>query len=451
VQPYYARVEDDALRILDALCRQPSVSAEARALDATAALVDEFLVEAGFETRALRVDGSPAAIYGEQQGRSSYTLLLYNHYDVQPVDPLDQWDSPPFELTAREGKLYARGTADNKGELAVRLAVVRALRERADELPIRIRWIVEGEEEVLSPHFDEIVRVNADLLRADACLWEGAPAQLSDGRPSIYLGFKGALAVRLDVRVMDSDSHSALAAVAPSATWCLIHALASLRDRDGRVLVPGFYDGVRRPTEAEEKAIAEQGDAMEEQARATHGIRSSLDNVTGAAYRERISFAPTANVAGMHGGYDGPGMKTVLVAEARAWVDFRLVPDQHPNRILELLRDHLQREGFDDIEVSVLGSSEAAGTPIDDRFVQRVIRIAEEASGQPAAVVPRIGGSLPIIASLERHLGIPGLSAPDNPFSFGSLVHAPNEHIRLDDLGQAIRFTYALLQDLGTA
>jgi acetylornithine deacetylase/succinyl-diaminopimelate desuccinylase-like protein len=292
--------------------------------------------------------------------------------------------------------------------------------------------------------------VNADLLRADGCLWEGAPACLRDGRPSIGLGFKGGLGVRLDVRVMETDAHSALAAVAPSATWRLVDALGSLRDRQGRVLIPGFYDGVREPTDAEHKAIAEQGDAMEEQARATHGIRASLDNVTGAAYRERISFAPTANVAGIHGGYGGPGMKTVLVAEASAWVDFRLVPDQEPNRILQLLRDHLQREGFEDVEVTVLGTSEAAGTPIEHPFVQRIIRVAEEVSGEPAAVVPRAGGGLPIIASLQRHLGVPGLSAPDNPFSFGSLVHAPNEHIGLDDLGAAVRFTYALFEELGT-
>jgi acetylornithine deacetylase/succinyl-diaminopimelate desuccinylase-like protein len=451
MRPDYSRVEDDALRILDALCRQPSVSAEAQALDETAALVDEFLIDAGFETQKLRVNDSPAAVYGEQQGRSEYTLLLYNHYDVQPVDPLELWESPPFEPTIRDGKLFARGTADNKGELAVRLAAIRGLREQDDELPICIRWIIEGEEEVLSPHFDEIVRVNADLLRADGCLWEGAPAQLSDGRPSIGLGFKGALSVRLDVRVMDSDAHSALAAVAPSASWRLIHALASLRDREGQVLISGFYDGVRRPTEAEQEAIAAQGEAMEEQARTSYGILATLDDVTGAAYRERVSFAPTANVAGIHGGYGGPGMKTILVAEASAWLDFRLVPDQHPDHILELLRRHLQRAGFDDVDVSVLGTSEAAGTPIEHPLVQRVIRIAEEASGKPAAVVPRIGGSLPIVASLDRHLSVPGLSAPDNPFSFGSLVHAPNEHVGLDDLTAAVHFTYALFQELGTA
>jgi acetylornithine deacetylase/succinyl-diaminopimelate desuccinylase-like protein len=215
VLPDYARIEKDALRIMETLCRQPSVSAEARAVDETAVLVEELLVDAGFETRQLRAEDSPAAVYGEQQGRSDYMLLLYNHYDVQPVEPFELWESPPFEPTKRDGKLFARGTADNKGELAVRLAVIRALREQSGALPIRVRWIVEGEEEVLSPHFGDIVRLNADLLRAEACLWEGAPARLSDGRPCISLGVKGALSVRLDVRVMGSDAHSAFAAVAP--------------------------------------------------------------------------------------------------------------------------------------------------------------------------------------------------------------------------------------------
>src|SRR5215211_7056273 len=208
----FARIEEDALRTLDLLCRQPSVSAESRELTETAELVEELLRGAGFETQQLRADGGPPAVYGAQAGTSPYRLLLYNHYDVQPVDPLELWESPPFEPTVRDGKLFARGAADNKGELAVRLAVVRALRERTGELPITIRWIIEGEEEMGSPHFDEIVRRYANDLRADACLWEGAPARLRDGRPSIGLGFKGTLAVRLDVRRAASDAHSAAAA-----------------------------------------------------------------------------------------------------------------------------------------------------------------------------------------------------------------------------------------------
>jgi acetylornithine deacetylase/succinyl-diaminopimelate desuccinylase-like protein len=444
----YEKVEEEALRLLERLCRQPSISAEGTELDSTAQLVEELLAANGFATRQLRVEGGPSAVYGEQRGRGDFVLLLYNHYDVQPVDPLELWDTPPFEPTLRDGKLFARGAADNKGELAVRLAVVRVLRERLGELPITIRWIVEGEEEVGSPHFDELVRLHADDLRADGCLWEGAPARLRDGRPGIGLGFKGTLAVRLDVRLLGSDAHSAAAAVAPSAAWRLVEALSSLRDRDGGVRIAGFYGSVEEPTETELRVIAEQSGSIEEELREALGVDEFLDGLTGASFRQRLSFAPTCNIAGMKTGYSGPGMKTVLPAEASAWLDFRLVPDQHPDRVLGLLATHLERQGFGDVRVTVLGSAEPAGTPIDHPFVQDVARVAEATTGKTPSVSPRIGGSLPIIASLQRHLGVPGVSAPGNPFSYGSKAHAPNEHITLEDLGHAIRFTDALFEAL---
>jgi acetylornithine deacetylase/succinyl-diaminopimelate desuccinylase-like protein len=447
-EPDFARVEADALRLLEMLCREPSVSAEGRALDTTATLVEGLLEDSGFETRQLHVDGAPPAVYGELRGASDFVLLLYNHYDVQPVDPLDLWESPPFEPTVRDGNLFARGTADNKGELAVRLAVIRRLRQESDALPLSIRWIIEGEEEVGSPHFDEIVRRDAEALRADACLWEGSPALLSDGRPAIGLGYKGLLAVRLDVRALKTDAHSATAAVAPSAAWRLVEALSSLRSGDGEVRIQGFYDAVRGPTEAERDAIAAQSASFEHDLKGVLGIEEFVGGVTGAALRERSSFAPTANIAGIRTGYGGPGMKTVLPAEASAWLDFRLVPDQTPQDVLALLHKHLERVGFGDVEVTMLASAEAAGTPIEHPLVQRVARIAQEVTGQPASITPRIGGTLPIIASLHRHLDVPGLSPPDNPWYFGARAHAPNEHVRLEDLGHAVRFTYALFNRL---
>jgi acetylornithine deacetylase/succinyl-diaminopimelate desuccinylase-like protein len=447
--PSHERIEEDALRILELLCRQPSVSAEGRALEETAVLVEELLAGAGFETRQLRVDGAPPAVYGEQPGRRPFTLLLYNHYDVQPVDPLELWETPPFEPSIRDGKLFARGTADNKGELAVRLAVVRALREQSGELPVGIRWIVEGEEEMASPHFDEIVRQNVDLLRADACLWEGAPARLNDGRPSVGLGFKGSLALRLDLRLLNTDMHSGGAAVVPSAAWRLVEALATLRDSDGAVLIDGFYDPVVPPTDAELAAIAAQSDSTEQDLRELLGIDRFIEGVTGAALRERAAFAPTCNIAGIQTGYSGPGFKTVLPAQASAWLDLRLVPKQRPSDILALLREHLDRKGFADVELTVLGEAEAAGTPIEHPFVQRVLDVAEEVTGLQPSITVRAGGSLPIIDVLHRHVGVPGVAAPDNPFSLGSNAHAPNEHIRLEDAGHAVRFTHALLERLG--
>lgn len=444
----YDRMEEDALRVLDLLCRQPSVSAEGRALDETAELVEELLAGTGFETQQLRADEGAAAVYGEQPGRADFTLLLYNHYDVQPVDPLDLWDSPPFEPTQRGGKVFARGTSDNKGELAVRLAAIRALRDEDAELPIRIRWIVEGEEEVGSTNFDEIVRRNAELLRADGALWEGSSARLPDGRPDIALGFKGALGIRLDLKTLATDAHSSLEAVAPSAPWRLVHALASIRDRDGTVRVRGFYDKVLEATDEEQRAVRAASFSDEDELRETLGLDEFVDGLSGAPLWERASFRPTSNLAGISSGYSGPGFKTVLPAAASAWMDFRLVPDQQPEEILELLRAHLDREGFEDIEVTPVVVAKPAKTPLGDPFVRRVVEVAEAVSGKPASVMPLAPPTLPIVASLQEHLAVPGLAAPDNPIYAGSRAHAPNEHIRLEDIEPALRFTYELLRSL---
>jgi acetylornithine deacetylase/succinyl-diaminopimelate desuccinylase-like protein len=448
--PDWNRIEEDALRILDVLCRQPSISAEGRALDETAELVEAMLAGAGFETRQLRADEGPPAVWAEQRGASDFTLLLYNHYDVQPVDPLELWASPPFEPTLRDGKLFARGTSDNKGEFAVRLAVIRALREDGG-LPIGVRWIVEGEEEVGSPNFDEIVRRNAELLQADGALWEGGAAQLPDGRPDIGLGFKGMVAVRLDVRALATDAHSSLAVMAPSAAWRLVDALSSIRGVDGEVRIEGFYDAVLPPTEAERDALDAASFSEESEWLQTLGIAQFVDGLTGGPLLQRASFRPTANIAGIHTGYGGPGVKTVLPAEASAWMDFRLVPDQQPDEILGLLRSHLDREGFGDVEVTSFTCAKPAKTPIDDAFVRRVIGVAEAVSGERASIVPISPATLPIVASLHDHVGVPGLAAPDNPYYAGSRAHAPNEHIRLEDVGPAVRFTFALLRELAAA
>jgi acetylornithine deacetylase/succinyl-diaminopimelate desuccinylase-like protein len=350
----------------------------------------------------------------------------------------------------RDGKLFARGTSDNKAELAVRLAVLRALLDEDGELPINVKWIVEGEEEIGSANFDAIVRENAELLRADGALWEGGAARLPDGRPDIALGFKGMLNVRLDVTALATDAHSSLEAVAPSAPWRLVQALASIRDRDGTVRVAGFYDAVVPPTDEERAALAAASFSDEDQLRETLGIERFSDGLTGAALWERASFRPTSNLAGFHSGYGGPGIKTVLPATASAWLDFRLVPDQQADQIFELIRAHLEREGFSDVAAKKLGEATPAKTPLGDPFVRRVIDVAEAVSGAQASVTPLAAATLPIVASFRDHLGVPGLSAPDNPFYAGSNAHAPNEHIRLEDVEPALRFTYELLRSLGS-
>ena len=439
-------IERETIELLDGLCRLASVSAEGGALVETADFVESLLADSGFETRQLRADAGPPAVWGELRGGRDWTLLFYNHYDVQPVDPIELWDSPPFEPTIRDGKLFARGAADNKAQIALRLATIRAL---GDALPVTIRWIIEGEEEVGSPNLDELIRRHADLLRADGCLWEGS-GFLPDGRPEIAVGVKGVLAVRLDIELLSGDAHSGTAAVVPSAAWRLVEALRTLRDPAGRVLIDGFYGAVREPTEMQRRAVADQSPTIEDDLRAAYGVAEFVDGADGAVVRQRLTFSPTSNLAGIHTGYGGPGIKTVLPARASAWLDFRLVPDQRPDDVFELLRSHLDGRGFSDVESTVLAKADSAATPLDDPFVAHAVSVAERVADRTASIDPLFPASLPAVASLARHVGVPGLSAPDNAYYSGCAAHAPNEHIRLEDIAPAVRYLVALLTELGS-
>ncbi|MBN1580819.1 MAG: M20/M25/M40 family metallo-hydrolase [Anaerolineae bacterium] len=448
VESYFQAHPDQGRALIEQLCHQPSVAAQNVGMAEAADLVASLLGDAGFAVQRLHVEGSPAAIYGEQRGRSPFTLLLYNHYDVQPADPLDLWESGPFEPTVRDGKLYARGVSDNKGEIATRLAAVHTLRAIYGELPITIRWIIEGEEEIGSPHFGALAEQYADLLRADGCLWEGSGFD-TEGRPELVLGTKGMLYVQYDVQGTGRDAHSGSAPILPSAAWRLVEALASLRDAQGRVRIPGFYDPVRSPTEAELAALAEQTD-MEAEMRAAFQIDSFVDGLTGMALRERQAFMPTSNIAGLLSGYIGEGTKTVLPARAMAKMDFRLVPDQDPQDIYTKLRAHLDAGGYDDVQTTMLGGAEPVVTPITDPFVQRMIQISATFEGKWPSISPLIGGTLPLLGALRRYVGVPGLCAPGNPGYWASGAHAPNEHIRLEDIPRAVRFNCYMFEELAS-
>jgi acetylornithine deacetylase/succinyl-diaminopimelate desuccinylase-like protein len=440
-------VVGEAVRLTQELCALESVSAERSGLEETATRVEELLAGAGFAARQLRVRGAAPAVYGELPGRSPYTLLLYNHYDVQPADPLELWETPPFVPTIRDGCLFARGAADNKGQIATRLAVIRAIGEEDGELPIGIRWIIEGEEEMGSTNFAEIARQHAPLLRADAAFWEGSPTD-TGGRPEIAIGFKGVLAFRLDLETMASDGHSGSAGVLPSASWRLVDAINALRDVGGRVTLPGFDDAVVPPSGAAAAALDDFGDSMEAELRDAYGVERFADGLTGPAFRQRLAFEPSLNIAGISTGYRGAGMKTVTPSRASAWFDFRLVPDQRCAEVLAALRAQLDRAGFGDVELTVLAEADPISTPIDHPLVRQVAAITERVEGVPPLINPMVPGSLPLLTALRDHVGVPGLSAPDNPVYGGSWPHAPNEHIRLEDVERTIRYTRALIESL---
>src|SRR5689334_797277 len=244
-------------------CRLESVAAQNRMMNETADWVETLLKETGFQTRQLEVDGAPNYVFGTMNGQSDFTLLLYNHYDVQPETPIELWDSPPFEATEVDGKLVARGICDNKAELIARICALRAILAADGVLPINIKWIVEGEEEIGSPHFEALTKQFGDLLKADGTLWEGGGFNERD-QAALAVGFRGMLYVEYSVEVMKSDAHSGSAHALPSAAWRLVKALASLKDENGRVLIPGFYDDVREPTESEQQIMKDNVDPEQE-------------------------------------------------------------------------------------------------------------------------------------------------------------------------------------------
>jgi acetylornithine deacetylase/succinyl-diaminopimelate desuccinylase-like protein len=414
----------------------------------TANWVENLLKETGFETRQLPVDGAPNYVYATLQGKGDFTLLLYNHYDVQPEAPVELWNSPPFEATEREGRLVARGICDNKAELISRICAIRAIQSAHGEFPINIKWIIEGEEEIGSVHFDAMTRQYGELLKADGTLWEGG-GFTEKGQAAIAVGFRGMLYVEYSVDVMKVDAHSGGAHALPSAAWRLVKALSSLKDENGKVLIPGFYEDVREPTEMEKQAARNKVD-LEQEARlkSMYGIDSFLKDRTG--YEHEISvYEPTANIAGLLSGYTDKGVKTVLPAKAMAKMDFRLVPNQRPDDIFEKLKAHLKAQGFEDVHVARLSDGEPVVTPLEGPFVQRMTQICRAFTEQEPEIIPLVGGTLPLLGPMKNNVGVLGISTSGNPAYYGSGAHAPNEHIRVKDIPRAIEFNVFMFTALG--
>ncbi|GHF91457.1 M20/M25/M40 family metallo-hydrolase [Deinococcus ficus] len=420
----------------------PSVSAQGRMLPETAAAVRTLLETEGFTVH--EVPGHVAPVLIAEAGEGPATLLIYNHYDVQPEDPLALWDSPPFELTERDGRLYGRGASDDKGEFASRLAAVRAVKARhGGRLPLRVRWLIEGEEEVGSPSLDRVVREQAEHLHADGCWWEFG-SRTDEGRPIAYLGLKGILAVELRCRVAASDLHSSLGAVVDNPLYRLARAVASIRDEVGRVTIPGFLDGLHAPSDADLDAIR-RVPGHGESTYGTYAVPRPLG--TPPEYHHRLNLMPVVNVNGWGGGYQGAGSKTVLPAEGFVKLDFRLVPGQDPARVVELLRAHLDAQGLDDIQIVELETHQhPARADAGHPFVQACLAAAREASGHDPIVNPSSGGSGPMFPFMDALGGLPCVAMGIG--NSGGRAHAPNENVRRADFEYGVHFGVALLERL---
>jgi acetylornithine deacetylase/succinyl-diaminopimelate desuccinylase-like protein len=393
----------------------------------------------------LPTDGHPV-VYGEwlDAGSEAPTVLVYGHYDVQPVDPLDLWDSPPFEPEVRDGKLYARGASDDKGQLFTHVKAVESILASGGKLPINVKMFFEGEEEIGSQHLTPFVLANTDRLAADSTVISDGQV-ISADQPSITYGLRGMAYMEIKVRGPKRDLHSgSYGGSIHNPAQVVGEIIASLHDKNGHILIPGFYDKVRSISDEERELLNQVPDGLENWQKET-GLKEPWGEPDFSLI-ERVSSRPTCEVNGIWGGFQGKGMKTIIPAEAGAKISMRLVADQDPFEIADLFTEHVKRVASDSVEVEVsrLSTDWPAFTPIDSQEMQAASR-AYEAVWGVAPVFTRTGGTIPIVAVLQKELNAPtafiGFGLDDN-------IHAPNENFVVDHFYKGIETIIHYYYDL---
>ncbi len=436
---------------LMSLLRIPSISADpAHEVDVRAAAewIAGRLRAAGLDgVRLLESAGHPV-VYGEWLGAPGQPVVLfYGHYDVQPADPLSEWTSPPFDPTVREGRLVARGADDMKGNLLLPILACEAWLQTSGRLPVNVKFLFEGEEEVGSPNLGRILVAERDLLASDLAICTDG-SQVDEDEPSVGVGTRGLAAVEIHVQTADTDLHSGLAGgVAPNPIHVLAGLLASMISAEGHITVDCFYDDVIPPTASERQAIAAAPDetlALQKRA----GLRA-LVGERGYTPQERNWARPTLEVNGIWGGYQGTGVKTVIPATAHAKITCRLVPGQRPGRIVETLRAHVERyaPSFARVRLEALpGSSDPYLVPEDEPSLLAAERVLERSTSRRPYRL-RSGGSVGALPLLREHLGVSAVT-----FGFGlpaGGAHAPNEFLSLSQWEKGKRAFCMLLAELG--
>jgi acetylornithine deacetylase/succinyl-diaminopimelate desuccinylase-like protein len=442
-----AYIEKHSRRFVDdlkELCSFPSISNHGRdAVQPARDWIAERLARHTDRVETLEAGGMPA-LYAEVPGAGRRKLLLYQHYDVQPVDPVDLWDSPPFEPTEKDGKIVARGVADDKADVMARIHALETLKELG-EVPVTLRFLIEGEEEIGSKTFEKIAHDHAAKLRADGCLWESGNSFDDAGRPMLQFGCRGLVYLTLRVKLLDFDQHSGFASIYPSAAMYLVGALASLRDQDMNIKIDGFYDKVVNPTDADRRMMAGIDPEIEKR-RKLVGFDKLVRDPKPDQVIEQMLFLPTCNIAGITTGYQGPGSKTVLPAEATAKLDFRLIPNQDPDEVRELLRRHLDRNGFEKVEILAGEGEKPARSDPSSAVAKAVIETVREMHGEPVLwpFMPATGPMHPVVADLGIPTVLPvGVGRPDNR------IHAPNENIRAADYINTVRLMCRIWERFG--
>jgi acetylornithine deacetylase/succinyl-diaminopimelate desuccinylase-like protein len=447
----------------------PSVSAQGTGIKEACRFLKTLFTSLGLTAKVIDCGGNPICYAELIVNKKLPTILFYNHYDVQPPEPLEKWISPPFKPTVRGGKLFARGSSDNKGNLIARIAAVKsfldtcptvrpdepfgrghprqndsvglAVRREGEKPPVNVKFVVDGEEEIGSPTLPRFISKYREMIKADMCIWESGGRDEKDN-PDLALGCKGICHAELVARGAKDDLHSSKGVIVKNPAWRLIWALNSLKDSNENILIDGFYNRVRKPGSLDRKTIAKFM-FYEKEKKKEWGINSFLAGLTGLKLKERFFYEPALNIDGLTSGYQGKGHKTVLPKQASAKIDFRLVPDMTPKDVLNRLRKHLDRYGFSDIEIHDFRGYPPARTPLTSPYVNIISKAQERVYKKPVMVEPLFAASGPMY-----------LFTPLMPcFSLGvgysgSSIHAPNENIRLTDYWMGIECIKEIMNEL---
>ena len=422
----------------------PSVSAQKRGTRESVRFLTGILRQCGLKVRVIKTkSGHPPVIYAEKTvNPRAKTILFYNHYDVQPAEPLELWTTPPFKAAIRDGKIFGRGASDNKGNLITRLNAIKSFHDAGLELPVNVKFVLEGEEEVGSRSLPLFMKKYRKMIAADMCIWE-LGFHDENGRPKLSLGCKGIIHTELTTRTTRTDLHSSLGIIVPNPAWRLAWALNSLKGADERIRIKGFYQHVRRLDRLDRKVVR-QISFDEKKKLGELGLKKFVLGLKGKALIQRFYYQPALNINGLIGGYQGKGNKTVLPKEAAIKIDFRLVPNQNPTDILKKLRRHLDREGFKDIGIKDATGYPPARTPLNNQYVKLVAEAQTKIYGKRAMIEPLFAASgpmylfTPLMPCFCEGVGHPA-----------SNIHAPDENIYLKDFLLGAKCIAEIMNKLG--
>jgi len=436
----------DLISDLQTLIQQPSVSAKNEGIKECAMLVQKILKKTGVKSEILQLKkGVAPIVYGEIKSKQnpSKTLMFYNHYDVQPAEPFDLWDNPPFSGIRKGNKIFGRGATDDKGELITRIKAVGAYLETTGDVPCNIKFVIEGEEETGSAHIEEYLRKYRQKFSCDGVIWEFGYVDVKN-RPIIGLGMKGLLFVELSVRESIRDAHSSLAVLIKNPAWRLIEAIKTLRDSDGKILIEDWYKEVT-PLSKNDLKIIRNEPFNENIFRKEFGIKSFVGGKKGLDVKKALVGDPTCNIAGFVSGYTGHGAKTVIPGEALVKIDFRLIPKMDPKKQVARLKNHLKSKGFSDVKIKVFHGEAAARTDSSHPFVAQVKDAADKSFGKSILNVSNAGTG-------PMHSFVEIIKAPcisiGSTYMF-SRIHSPNEFARVDLLKKTTKCICLIMHNFG--